>query len=93
MEDDFTIQELFLYAEDPLNFCAGQPTIPASSFERLAEEAADYLAVKKTKEEIIIIFMEQSKRFVACGGNHAERFGILRKNPKTGWNYLIDLIQ
>lgn len=87
-----TILELFDSYINPRNLCAGANVIEAAVWEELANDLVDRDEVTQTKEEIMIIFMEQSKRFVACGGNLAERFAVLRKNPESGWTYLIDMV-
>ena len=89
---ELTINEIFLYAEDSLNLCAGQPVILSSSFESLSIHLSIQDGVTKTAQEIVTIFQEQSKRFSACGANNSDKFGVLRKNPETGWNYLVELI-
>lgn len=87
-----TLQETFDWTQDPTQICANCPVITNANFTDLATQAVEFTEVTKTIEEIEEIFVEQSKRFSACGGNNSERFGVLRKNPKTGWQYLIDLI-
>lgn len=90
--EEITLLELFEWAQDPTHLCAEQPIIPSSAFEELSLEASAYKEVTKTSEEILELFNEQSKRFSACGANNSEKWGVLRKNPKIGWQYLIDLI-
>ncbi|KKK85473.1 hypothetical protein LCGC14_2772930 [marine sediment metagenome] len=89
---DLTIEEEFLWSEDTKLFCAGQAIIPAYKWTELTERLPELDEVTKTSAEILTIFEEQAKRFVACGANFGERFGVLRKNKKTGWKYLIDLV-
>lgn len=90
--EELTILETIAWAQDPTNFCAGHPVIPASNFEELALDLIEYSNVTKTQEEIIEILKNQSKRFAACGANHSDRFGVIRKNPESGWQYIVDLI-
>ena len=89
---DYTMLDMLQSFEDSIQTCAGQPVIPASSFVDLATELTSYTAVLYNAEAISTMFTDQTKRFAACGGNHSEKFGVLRKNPKTGWQYLVDLI-
>jgi len=90
----YNIQEECELYEDPLLTCAGARIIPASSFQELAVELAIKDGVKKSSTEIKSIFDEQSKRFAACGGNHAEpsRHAVIRRNANNGWGYIEDLI-
>lgn len=79
--------------EDSLNACAGSPVILGSSFQELAEMVSAFPEVKNSKEEVLSMYLNQAKRFAACGANFSdERSGVLRKNPKTGWVYLVDLL-
>lgn len=87
-----SLQETILWSEDHTYMCAGSPVVPAANFTELAIELAVYPEVTKTVSEIVHIFKEQSKRFSACGGNDADRFGVIRRNPKSGWQYIEDLI-
>lgn len=90
---ELTILEVIALKQDPMHICAGQPVIPNSNFEALAIELVTFNDVHKTVEEIVELFKEESKRFSACGANNSGRFGVLRKNPKTGWQYIVDLIK
>tara|TARA_R110000772_G_scaffold182375_2_gene293633 strand:+ start:3537 stop:3821 length:285 start_codon:yes stop_codon:yes gene_type:complete len=90
---ELTILEMIALKQDPLALCAGQPVIPKANFEDLATELVDFPNVHKTIEEIVELFDEESKRFSACGANNSDRWGVLRKNPKTGWQYIVDLIE
>lgn len=87
-----SITEQIELVEDPTQLCAGQVVIPAAKFEDLATVLAARTDVNKTDAEITAIFLTQAKRFSACGANFSDRFGVLRKNPNSGWNYLRDLI-
>ena len=87
-----SIQEAIEWSEDRTYMCAGSPVVPAAKFTELAIELATYSEVPKTVAEIVDIFKEQSKRFSACGGNDADRFGVIRRNPKSGWKYIVDLV-
>lgn len=89
---EITLLETIAWKEDPMQLCAGQPVIPAANFALLAKDAITFKQVKKTEEEIIDILKEQSKRFAACGANFSDRLGVVRKNPDTGWQYIVDLI-
>lgn len=89
-----TLSEIFTSYEDPLQQCAGQPVILGSEFESMATDVSQFDNIVKTKEELVLLFKEQTKRFTACGANNAdERFAVLRKNPANGWEYLITLVQ
>jgi hypothetical protein len=92
MENTLTLLETIAWAEDRIYLCAGQPVIPASNFETLSVDLAAYPEVHKTAEDIYNLLREETKRFTACGANHSDRFGVLRKNPKGGWQYIVDLI-
>jgi len=87
------IEDIFSWSEDPLNTCAGQPVIMGTSFSDLAHIIATNYVTKLTEDEINALFLEQAKRFSACGGNFANvKTGVLRKSPENGWAYLINLI-
>lgn len=92
--EELTLLEQIEWAQHPSDACAGQPIIPASNFEELANIAVSYDEVVLTKAEILDVFAYQSKRFSACGANFADptRHAVIRKNPKTGWTYLIDIL-
>ena len=92
MNETYSIQERIAWSEDFTALCAGQAVIPAAHFEELAIELVAYTEVTKTKAEMIAIFKEQTKRFAACGANHSDKFGVLRKNKANGWKYIEDLI-
>lgn len=83
------------WAQHPTAKCVGQHVIPASNFESLSESIAANEESKMTAEEVLSLLQEQSKRFSACGGNNSdsERFAVVRKNPKNGWKYLVDMIK
>ena len=89
-----TLLELIEWAQHPLDTCAGQPVIPAYNFKDIASTAVLYSEVVLSESEILDVFAYQAKRFTACGANHSDtnRFGVVRKNPKTGWSYLIDIL-
>ena len=89
---EITLLETIAWKEDSMQLCAGQPVILAANFELLAKEVVAFPEVKKTEEEIIDLLQNETKRFAACGGNNAERFGVLRKGNSTGWQYIVDLI-
>jgi hypothetical protein len=88
----YSVEDHFILAQDPMQECAGSPIIPASNFDQLAADVAVYDEVKLTAVEILEIFDYQSKRFVACGGNLNDRFAVLRRNPESGWQYMVDLM-
>jgi len=90
--EPLTLIQTIEWSQDPLEICAGQPIIPAINFTELALELILFPEVTMTADEIVAWFKEQSKRFTACGGNNAERYAVLRKNPKSGWQYVIDKI-
>jgi hypothetical protein len=91
--EEMTILSTIEWSQHPIEVCAGQPIIPATEFFELSHDLAEFDDIKLTAEEIETILGEQSKRFSACGANNADpkRFACVRKNPKTGWNYLIDI--
>jgi len=78
------------WAQHPMDECAGQPIIPASNFASLAFSAGQFTEVVLTEEEILLWLANESMRFSACGANYSGKFGVLRKNPKSGWQYVID---
>jgi hypothetical protein len=80
------------WAQDPTALCADQPIIPAANFEQLSKDVQEYDEVELSEQEAYDLFTEQAKRFSGCGANNSERYGVLRKNPKTGWQYLVDLL-
>lgn len=84
--------QTFEWSEHPMNLCAGSRVIDASEFENLAENLLEFPEVKLDMEALLLLFLHQSMRFSACGANNSERFGVLRKNKKVGWQYLIDKI-
>jgi hypothetical protein len=85
--------DLLEASQDPLNFCAGSPVIMGASFNDLAQHLSVMTEVDKTKEEVLDIFMEQAKRFSACGANFSDQqTGVVRRNPETGWMYLVTLL-
>lgn len=88
----YSVEDQFILAQDSMQDCAGSPIIPASSFDQLSEDLAVYDEVKLTASEILEIFNYQSKRFAACGGNLNDRFAVLRRNPESGWQYMVDLV-
>lgn len=90
--EELTILDTIAWAQDPLHLCAQCPVIPASNFEELATDLLEYPEVTKTAEEMVEIFTDQSKRFAACGANHSDRLGVIRRNPETGWQYIVDLV-
>ena len=87
-----TLAERFDWAQDSIQICANCPVILAAEFDALATAVIAFNEVTLTHAEIIDLFELHAKRFSACGGNNSERYGILRRNPKTGWKYLIDPI-
>jgi len=91
--EELTLLQTIEWSQSPTEECAGQPIIPASEFFELAHDVAAYPEVKLTAEEVESILIDQSKRFSACGANDSnpERFAVVRKNPKNGWKYLIDI--
>ena len=92
-EVPLTLLEVVEWAQHPSDVCAGQPVIPYSNFVELSKDVVAYDEVVLTQMEAMDLFTEQTKRFSACGANHADdRFGVLRKNPKTGWQYIVDLL-
>jgi len=84
-----TILEEFQWAQDPLQLCVGQPIIPQYNFPILADKLLEYNSVIMSKAQLVIYFTEQSLRFSACGANSSSKFGVLRRNPKTGWQWLV----
>jgi hypothetical protein len=86
------ILNILAWAEHPLLECAGSKVIMAEEFSPTATQIADLSIVDKTAKEINDIFLMQSKRFSACGANNSEKYGVLRKNPQIGWNYIVELI-
>lgn len=90
--EELTLLEQMDWAQNPLLECAGQSVISEPEFQELANNAALYPEVNLTSEEIFSIFMEQAKRFVACGANLGDGYSVLRKNPKNGWAYLVTLL-
>jgi len=94
MEESLSIHEVLEWSQDPLRTCGGAPVILKQEFQRLAEVLSNYPEVTMTVEEMLFLFTEQSKRFVGCGGNFggSDRSSLLRKNPATGWKYIIDII-
>ena len=86
------ILEAIAWYQDATNLCAGQPIIPAANFNDLIEELVTYPEVTKTAYEMGEILADQTKRFSACGANNSDKWGVIRKNPKTGWQYIVDLI-
>lgn len=84
--------ERISWFQDPLQLCAGQPIIPAAKFDDLATAVIEYTEVNLTHAEVLALLYNESKRFVGCGGNHNEKFAVLRKNPKGGWSYLATLL-
>lgn len=91
--DEITLLETIEWAQHPSDTCAGQPVIPAYNFQELSQDVAAFSNVKLTAGEVYVKLIEQSQRFTACGANSADvdRFGLVRKNPKTGWNYLVNI--
>jgi hypothetical protein len=90
--EELTLLQTIEWCEDPIQICAGQPIIPASKFEELANEMVAYPEVLRSAEEIVAILKDQTKRFSACGANQADRFGVIRKNKVNGWQYIVDLV-
>lgn len=91
-EPTLTLIEVIEWSQDPIQMCAGSPVIPARNFQSLAEQLISFKEITKTSDEIVDIFKLQSKRFAACGANFSDKHGVVRKNPKTGWNYLVTLL-
>ena len=89
---ELTLLNILAWAQDPTHVCAGQPVIASSSFEELAYLLSSRKDITLTKDEIVKTFIKESRRFSACGANNSDRMGVLRKNPKTGWTYLEDLL-
>ena len=87
-----TVIETIEWAQDPLQDCGGQPIIPEAGFLTLAVNLILHAEVTKPQEELMKIFKAQSLRFTACGANNADGFGVLRRNPESGWAYLLELI-
>lgn len=91
--EELTLLETIEWSQDPLEICAGQPVIPVTNFEELALEVQAFKEVTMSSDDILIWFKDQSKRFSGCGGNNADAtWAVLRRNPKTGWQYVIDKI-
>jgi hypothetical protein len=86
------ILQILAWSEHPMMECAGARVIMADRFSETAESIAAIPEVDKPKEEIEKILIEQSKRFSACGANNSEKWAVLRKNPKSGWTYIVKLI-
>ena len=87
-----TLSELFDWSQDSIQLCANCPVILAAEFETLAAAAILYTEVTMTEAEVLDLFKLKAKSFSGCGANNSERYGVLRRNPKTGWKYLIDPI-
>lgn len=99
--EELTIQDTLDWAQDPLQRCGEAPVILQPSFQELSEDLAAFTDhTSKTAEEIFEILEEQAKRFSGCGGNFADRTGMIRRNPNNGqpdtlygWQYILDLIK
>lgn len=91
-EINLTLLQLVESTVDTMRDCAGQAIIPQHNFTRLAELCSGDDDVKLSIEELEELFYNQALRFTACGGNNVRKYGVLRKNPKGGWQYLINLI-
>ena len=93
--EELTLLSTIEWAQHPSDRCAGQPIIPGTNFEELARDVLGFPEVVLTEAEILAVFNYQTKRFSACGANHADPHvngGVIRKNPKNGWQYLIDIL-
>ena len=92
--EDLTIIEQLEWAQDPLASCGGQPVIIFPKFAELSNTLSLYKDYTKlTPSEIYQILTDQTKRFSACGGNFGvDRTSMIRKNPESGWQYILDLI-
>lgn len=87
-----TIEEQFLWAQDPIQTCAGQPIIPQYNFKPLAEELIKYKEVTYDVDGIIKLFFEVAKKYTACGANFNDKFAVIRKNPKLGWEKVVSRV-
>ena len=87
--EELTIEELFEWAQGPLQVCAGQPIIAQHKFEGFALSLQNYPEVKLDAVALEAYFTEKAKKYTACGANNNERFGVLRKNPDAGWSKII----
>ena len=77
--------------ENPRLLCAGAKVIEEALFEELAVELVNVEPLLDLSS-VITLFKEQAKRFTACGGNSPGSYGVLRKNPSSGWSYIINAI-
>lgn len=99
--EELTIQDTLDWAQDPLRRCGESPVILQTSFEELAVNLTTFTdQVSLNSEQIVEVLEEQSKRFSGCGGNFADRTGMIRRNPNNGkpdtlygWQYILDLIK
>jgi len=91
--ETLTIEEQFLWHQDPLQECAGQPVIAQHSFESLATELVEYTEITYTADELVALFFEISKKYTACGANNNEKYAIIRKNPEKGWTKIVAQVQ
>jgi hypothetical protein len=78
---------------DPIRICVGCLVIPSHNFQTLVETLIDNNLITVTTEEGIQILTTTSLRFSACGANHSEKYGVLRKNKKTGWKYIEEALK
>lgn len=83
--EELTLMQQLEWAQDPMQFCAGQPVIPAYNFEELAVNVAKFPEVTKTSDEVLALFQEEGKRYTACGANNDDRLMVMRRVPDTGW--------
>ena len=92
MDDSKIIEltDIFNWRQSPLMTCAGCPVILGTEFPNLAIDVAELPYITLASNEIEVFFWQQSKRFSACGANSGDDYAVLRKNPNTGWNYLVD---
>jgi len=86
--ETITLTDILNWSQDPIQTCGEQPVILAAEFNALAADVKELSSISLTKDEVLNVFKEQAKRFSACGANNSEKFGVLRKHPVSGWNYL-----
>ena len=105
--EELTIEETMDWAQDPMRTCGDAPVILQSRFNQLAIELTVFTdQVSLNSEQIIEVLEEQMKRFSGCGGNFADKTGMIRRNPghsndsnvknpnsNYGWQYILDLIK
>lgn len=92
MNQQDTIENIMEYWQDPLQECADSPVVLAAKFGDAAKKISELPDISMSETEVLELFHEQAKRFSGCGANNSERYAVLRRNPKSGWKYIADLI-